>query len=175
MYYGDEIGLEDVPIAPGEARDPWEHNEPGLQVGRDPQRAPMQWDGSPGAGFSTATPWLPLEADFSRRNVEALRDEPSSILALYRRLIALRRDPIFQTGSYHPIEAEGDLLMYGRGDGRMRFVVALNFGREALKAALPVDAGQARIILSTFLDREEDIGSSTVTLRPNEGVILALK
>src|SRR5262249_55534753 len=60
LYYGDEIGMHDVPIPLEAVRDPWEKREPGLGVGRDPQRTPMQWDASPAAGFSGGTPWLPI-------------------------------------------------------------------------------------------------------------------
>ena len=56
LYYGDEIGMRQVPIAPGEVRDPFERNVPGLGVGRDGCRTPMQWSSEPNAGFSTAKP-----------------------------------------------------------------------------------------------------------------------
>ncbi len=91
MYYGDEIGLARVAIPQDLAQDPWEKNEPGLGVGRDPWRTPMQWDASEGAGFTTGTPWLPFAADFARNNVAALKRGPSSLLCLYRALIELRR------------------------------------------------------------------------------------
>ena len=90
LYYGDEIGLGHVPIPPGRAQDPWERNEPGH--GRDPERTPMQWDDGQNAGFSAAEPWLPLSEDWPTRNVEGQRSDPASMLTLYRRLLALRRD-----------------------------------------------------------------------------------
>jgi alpha-glucosidase len=60
IYYGDELGMTDVPIPPEHARDPWELNEPGL--GRDAERTPMRWTDGPTAGFCppSATPWLPV-------------------------------------------------------------------------------------------------------------------
>ena len=93
MYYGDEIGLARVEIPPERVQDPWEKNEPGLGLGRDPERTPMQWDGSPNAGFTTGEPWLPLRRRSTRpATSKALPRDPGSILTLYRRLIALRRD-----------------------------------------------------------------------------------
>ncbi|WP_342640331.1 alpha-amylase family glycosyl hydrolase [Rhodoligotrophos ferricapiens] len=170
MYYGDEIGLEDVPIAPDEAQDPWEKNEPGLGVGRDPQRTPMQWDASPGAGFSTAKPWLPLSSDFGLRNVAVLAEDPQSILSLYRRLIALRARPLFRLGSYSPMDAEGDLLIYGREHEGERAIIALNLGSNPIHVHLPMEAPN-HIALSTHLDRDEKV-SGTFLLRANEGVVL---
>src|SRR6185503_14487766 len=90
LYYGDEIGMRDVPIPAERVRDPFEKNVPGLGLGRDPERTPMQWDGSGGAGFTTGEPWLPLADDVAAVNVEMQRDDTRSLLALYRRLLALR-------------------------------------------------------------------------------------
>ena len=56
LYYGDEIGMRQIPIAPEQVRDPFEKNVPGIGVGRDGCRTPMQWDASAYAGFSTAEP-----------------------------------------------------------------------------------------------------------------------
>ena len=72
LYYGDEIGMRQVTIAPHEVRDPFEKNVPGIGVGRDGCRTPMQWDATDGAGFSNAKPWLPLADDYRRENVAAL-------------------------------------------------------------------------------------------------------
>lgn len=171
MYYGDEIGLSDVAIPAGMVRDTWEKNEPGLGIGRDPQRTPMQWDTSLAAGFTKGEPWLPLSADRDQRNVEALSQDPRSILMLYKQLLELRRRRVLHNGSYRPIEAGGDLLAYERGNGRERLVVILNLGREPQKFALPGDTGVARLLLSTELDRREDV-HRIVQLRPNEGAIV---
>ena len=84
MYYGDEIGMRDVEIPPERVQDPWEKNEPGLGLGRDPERTPMQWDALAEAPASRAgEPWLPLRRrprDLQRRKPDA-RD-PGSILTL---------------------------------------------------------------------------------------------
>src|SRR5579863_3395431 len=60
LYNGEEIGMRNVPIPPEEVQDPAEKNEPGIGQGRDPERTPMCWDESQGAGFTTGVPWLPL-------------------------------------------------------------------------------------------------------------------
>jgi len=56
IYYGEEIGMKDVPIAPDQVQDPAEKNEPGLGLCRDAERTPMPWDGSLLAGFTIGTP-----------------------------------------------------------------------------------------------------------------------
>src|SRR5690606_1763307 len=68
LYYGDEIGMEDVEIPPDQIQDPAELNAPGLGLGRDPERTPMQWDDSPNAGFCPpdVQPWLPVAPDYEQ-------------------------------------------------------------------------------------------------------------
>ena len=175
LYYGDEIGMENVPIPPGEVHDPWEKNEPGLGLGRDPERTPMQWDSSPHAGFSSSHPWLPVAPDFASRNVAALDAEPDSLLRLYRQLIALRRRHLaLQTGAYLPTGAEGDLLTYIREGGGERLMVALNLGAGAVDAVpLPAGLSSGRVLLSTRLDRGEAVAGS-FALRPYEGLVVEL-
>src|SRR6185437_4368772 len=72
LYYGDELGLNDVSIPPDRVQDPWERNEAGFGHGRDPARTPMPWDNSPSAGFTTGIPWLPVSPDHETQNVKAL-------------------------------------------------------------------------------------------------------
>src|SRR3984893_8653278 len=93
LYYGDEIGMHNGEIPPEHVHDPMEKNKPGLGLGRDPERTPMQWDSSPNAGFCSpgVEPWLPLPADYRQINVAVERDDPHSLLTLTCRLIELRR------------------------------------------------------------------------------------
>ena len=70
-------------------------------MSRDQARTPVQWDASPGAGFSTGTPWLPVNPDHVTVNAAAQLDDPGSVLAHYRRLIALRHeDPVVTDGDF---------------------------------------------------------------------------
>jgi alpha-glucosidase len=171
LYYGDELGLEDVAIPPDRVQDPWERNEPGLGLGRDPARTPMPWDGSPNAGFTTGTPWLPLHEDWPARNVAAQAADPRSMLALHRRLIALRRErPALHAGTIAGLHAEGDVLMFERRRGAERLLVALNLGRAPQRLHL---AAPGRVLLSTHMDRDAAIGG-ILELRASEGMVLEL-
>jgi alpha-glucosidase len=175
MYYGDEIGLAKVEIPPDRVQDPWEKNEPGLGIGRDPERTPMQWDASPGAGFSTAEPWLPLAPDWTRRNVQSLKDDAGSILTLYRLLIeARRRHRALSIGDYLSLHCRDHVFAYERRYGGERLMVALNMGHDDETLALPTDAPPGQILLSTHLDREAEPVESTVAIRRDEGVIIKL-
>jgi alpha-glucosidase len=176
LYYGDELGLENVPVPPERVQDPWEKNEPGLGLGRDPSRTPMPWTGSESAGFTIDTPWLPLNPDHSTRNLAALAADAGSMLTLYRRLIALRRKhPVLHAGSYLPLPAAADVFAFERRNGETtRLVVALNLGQTFQELALPSGSAGAKLLLSTELDREGEEVRGTLRLRPAEGAVLAL-
>jgi alpha-glucosidase len=168
MYYGDELGLERVTIPPEAMRDPWERNEPGLGLSRDPSRTPFQWDASPQAGFTRGQPWLPLAPDWPVRNADALDRDPTSILTLYRRLIAVRRrHGALTIGAFRLIAVADQVLVYERSFGRERVLVALNFGAEPRSIDVPLAAA---VLVSTHLDRTGAI--SDLTLRADEGVIV---
>jgi alpha-glucosidase len=174
LYYGDEIGMRQVPIAPGEVRDPFERNVPGLGVGRDGCRTPMQWDGEPNAGFSTAQPWLPLAHDALHENVASLAADKTSILNLYKALIALRHEwPQLVTGSYERVAAQGDILLYRRRGEEGALIVALNLGADPAAVTSSAIAFNSEILLSTFLDRKGETIEGVLDLRGNEGVIIA--
>jgi alpha-glucosidase len=174
IYYGEEIGMHDVPIPTDRAHDPRELNQPGRGLGRDPFRTPMQWDASPGGGFTTGDPWLPLARDLDERNVERERDDPTSMLTLYRRLIELRRsEPALSVGSYAPVPAEGDLLAYLRCFEDRRLLVALTLGIGG--GSLDVSGvGEGEVLLSLQGQRRGERVSGSVALEGNDAVIVAL-
>jgi alpha-glucosidase len=173
LYYGDEIGMHQVAIAPDQVRDPFEKNVPGIGVGRDGCRTPMQWSAAPYAGFSESVPWLPLSDDFSRENVVNLDADSRSILSLYKALIALRkRLPSLASGDYLPIAAQEDLLLYRRQIEGNTVVIALNLGAEPISIASDAIGLDGKILLSTLLDRQGEKIHGTLDLRGNEGVIV---
>ncbi len=173
LYYGDEIGMHQVAIAPDQVRDPFEKNVPGIGVGRDGCRTPMQWDATRYAGFSNAPPWLPLPDDFIHENAANLEADSRSILALYKELIGLRNKlPQLRWGSYVPIAAQGALLLYRRQYRADTVAVALNLGADPVSIASDAIGLDGEILLSTLLDREGEKIEGVLDLRGNEGVII---
>jgi alpha-glucosidase len=176
LYYGDEIGMVDVPVPAGRVQDAFERNLPGRGFGRDPQRAPMQWNARRYAGFSEVEPWLPVAADSMTINVEAQEASHTSMLSLYRELLELRRvHRALAVGDYQPVAASGDLLAYLRRTEEECFLVALNLGHAPGRLAVETLGLSGRLLLSTKLDRAGEPLRSHLTLRGNEGVIAALR
>jgi len=176
LYYGDEIGMHDVPIPADQVQDPFEKNVPGLGLGRDPVRTPMQWTNAESAGFTTGKPWLPIADDFKSVNVSALRDQAASILTLYHRLIELRRsEPALSVGEFAPLPADDDLIAYVRKAGERRLLIVLNLGSEARSFNLSDLEARASLLLSTHLDRDQEYSRDDLQLRADEGVIVELR
>jgi len=177
LYYGDELGMEDVSIPAEKQQDPWGIRIPGL--GRDPQRTPMQWDNGPNAGFSPPQAqnlWLPLAEDYQQVNVASELDQPSSILNLYRKLLAFRRaSPALQVGDYRPAEhVPEDCFVYLRvNTPEDRVLVALNFSTKEHQLHLS-GMGEGNLLISTHLDRDGLIDLSNLCLRGNEGIVVDL-
>ena len=170
IYYGDEIGMEDVTIPPQLAHDPQGKRQDGY--GRDPARTPMQWDEGPNAGFCPAnvTPWLPLAGDYQEFNVAVEREDAHSQLTLTRALLTLRRTKTaLSTGSYRAVDSGSEsCFAYLREDGKQRMLIALNFSAEAQVVMLP-QFSEGRMLISTALDREEQVKLDSFTLRGYEG------
>jgi alpha-glucosidase len=181
IYYGDEIGMEDVPIPVQNARDPRAVNQPEIAhiVGRDPERSPMQWDGSPHAGFTSGPgdPWLPVSSDHGRRNVARQETDPTSMLSLCRSLAALRRsEPALHAGSYAAVEtgAEEIFAFLRTAADTQCFLVLLNMGSESRSVDVAHVARVATIVVSTGMDRDGEEDLSLVELGPSEGLVLRL-
>jgi alpha-glucosidase len=175
MYYGDELGMQDVPIALEDVRDPQGINLGDARFSRDPARTPMQWTAGPGAGFTTGTPWLPLAGDYREHNVAAEREDPASMLRLCRRLIDLRRrEPALSVGDYIPAGLADDVLAYVRAAGRRRFLVAMNLGHALglLEPERVACCGQ--VVLSTIAETEGTRVDGRLELQADEALIVEL-
>ena len=170
MYYGDELGIGRVAIAPELAKDPWEKNEPGLGVSRDPSRTPFQWDASANGGFTAGQPWLPVDPNYQRNNVVRLKDDNHSILQLHHRLIELRRQYLaLSLGRARLVSVQDDVLIYERSYRGENIVIALNFGQDNSDISASELEG-ASLLFSTYMDHQ--FRTFELMLRANEGVIL---
>lgn len=166
LYNGDELGLPDATIPSDAVRDPAEMRQPGLGLGRDPQRSPMVWTGDPHGGFSTAQPWLPLVDRAAAFSVAAQARQANSMLSLYQRLLALRRqEPALVQGAILDIAVDGHVLTYRRILGHRRIRIALNLCDRM--APFPIDGDVLLSTLATTADGERE-----PQLRPHEGIVM---
>jgi alpha-glucosidase len=176
LLYGDEIGMTDQPVPRERQRDLF-----GLAlddgVSHDPARTPMPWNAGPNSGFSAATEpdlWLPISREYETVNVEAQLADRTSILGLYRALLALRRDSeALRLGGYAPLPtAVNGCIVYARELEGERKLIALNLAGEPHRLSIEL-AGT--IALSTALDREGEPVAGELALRPSEGVVIEVR
>jgi alpha-glucosidase len=169
LYYGDEIGLPEVPLDPETALDPVARRTGDPAANRDVCRTPMQWADEPGGGFTTAeaTPWLPF-GDLAACNVAAQREDPGSVLHLVRDLIALRREHgELRAGSYAALPAPVGAWAWRRGG---RFGVAVNLS----DAEVTVEGVAGRVAIGTDRARDGEEIAGAARLGPYEGIVVAL-
>lgn len=157
IYYGDEIGmtnarnfeLEDYrdvavmqkyreQVLEGEVS-PTDYLEGLRTMNRDNARTPMQWNGEPGAGFSEAIPWIPLNSNYISINAAEQRDRPDSILQFYREMIAVRKaHPALIHGEFlEYLNEHEQIYLYTRGDAEEEFLILLNLTSSPAEAVLP--------------------------------------
>ena len=173
LYYGEEIGMRNTRIEKCDIVDPLGKRYWPIYKGRDMARTPMQWSKADYAGFSLTRPWLPVNSDYDKVNVESQKSDRYSILNLYRKLLNLRRKhKALMIGEWEPvIKGRGDVLAYFRTFEKEMIFVALNFstGRRRVRAG---QRGQWRVILSTHRTKFEHFTELDFELLPNEATII---
>jgi alpha-glucosidase len=134
LYQGEELGLSQAQIPFEKLRDPEAIANWPLTQGRDGARTPMPWsDRQPHGGFSTAEPWLPLPPEHLTHAVSVQDADSDSILALSRRLVALRRQtPALRVGDFLPLALKTPLLGFERLMGEQRVRCVFNLGDRPL-------------------------------------------
>ncbi|MFI6584230.1 alpha-glucosidase [Embleya sp. NPDC050493] len=168
IYQGEELGMTNAPFATiedvhdiealrhyaqavraGEDPDRVLH---GLRArGRDNARTPMQWDASQHAGFTTGTPWLPVNPNHTTINAVAAVADPDSVYHHYRRLIALRHtEPAVVHGDFTMLLADDErVYAFTRRYHDTTLLVLANFTGEAvaIPAELAAEWAQAPLVL----------------------------
>lgn len=174
IYYGDEIGMRDVPIPFNEVQDPQGLNMPDKNLSRDPARTPMQWNNELHAGFSNGIPWLRVDKGYSRTNVLSETNDPHSMLVFYRKLIQLRQsEPALMMGKYEPVYADHQALAYKRVyDGADTFLILLNLTHRPFYFRYKVEG---TVVVATSPELEGKIIDEQLHLSGDEGVIILLK
>ncbi len=177
IYYGEEIGMRDVPIPPEEMQDPQGLNMPGRNLSRDHARTPMQWSNDINSGFTYGKPWLRLNKNYARENVQAQRHDPYSMLSLYKRLIAFRqKEPSMLFGSYSPVFSDRQMLAYSRKTkGEAEFLVLLNLSHRPCYFKPAHMTLKGTVEIATTPDIEGLRVENNVSLSGDEAMIIRLE
>ena len=188
IYQGQEIGMENVVLTSIRevddisTLDEYEvclregfSEEEALRIvnrySRDNARTPVQWDSSKNAGFTTGTPWLPVNPNYKKINVAEQEKDPESVLSYYKKLTALRRNPEYKEtmvyGDFVPFMADEDRLMAFYRKGEKTLLILGNYRKEERELELP--APVKKLVLS---NAEPRITGRKITLSDYEATIL---
>ncbi|NPC98901.1 glycoside hydrolase family 13 protein [Nocardioides sp. zg-DK7169] len=161
VYQGEELGLEQVDVAPEHRQDPaWLRSGPESgDPGRDGSRVPLPWEGAhPPYGFGPGTAelsWIPQPTTWHAHTVAAQDDDPASTLAFYREALRVRRSFATSAGErVSDLEVDGDVLRFRRGP----VLVVLNCGSDVV----PLPEGEVLVSSGalTELGGDETAGSA---------------
>lgn len=184
IYQGEELGMTNVRLPLEQYQDVEIHNMykkrlaegyPEEEIlrsiyakGRDNARTPMQWNGQENAEFTTGTPWLPVNPNYTSINAEAALADPDSVFWYYKKLIALRKEyPVFVEGDFTLLEEEHpQLFVYRRSTKNEQILVVCNFSGTDVSWSLPGEWTTAEMLISNYPDQVQK------TLRPWEAMIL---
>ena len=196
IYQGEEIGMTNVAFETiDDYRDIETHNmyrefveEKGMDAqtvmamihakSRDNARTPMQWDAGENAGFTTGTPWLKVNPNYTDINVEEELENPDSIFHYYKRLLELRKaHPVMVYGTYDLLLPEHEeIYAFTRALQHERLLVVLNFTENtpAFELSPQVSFGDNELLISNYdVTAAEDL--RRVSLRPFEARVYRLK
>ena len=190
IYQGQEIGMENVVLTSIRevddisTLDEYEvclregfSEEEALRIvnrySRDNARTPVQWDSSKNAGFTTGTPWLPVNPNYKKINVAQQEKDSESVLSYYKKLTALRKNPEYKEtmvyGDFVPFMADEDRLMAFYRKGEKTLLILGNYRKEERELELP--APVKKLVLS---NAEPRITGRKITLSGYEATILEI-
>jgi oligo-1,6-glucosidase len=190
IYQGEEIGMTNVRFDTIEEYQDIEtlnmYNEKVVQNGEDPAkvmesiyvkgrdnaRTPFQWDETEHGGFTTGTPWLKVNPNYTEINAKQAVEDKNSIYHYYRKLIQLRKDyPIIVHGSYDLLVPEDEkIYVYTRKFESQTLLVVLNFSGEHQSYNIPAElkGKRSEILISNYSGNEDlDVKAS---LKPYEAI-----
>ena len=134
---------------------------------RDNARTPFQWSASPGAGFTAGTPWLRINPGYTKINLEQQMHDPASVFNYYKKLTALRKDPLFcETliyGDFEPyLEDVSRVIAYLRRAAGQTILVLSNYCKET--RSLPLPAPVKKVLLDNCAGSPLQITEKDVVL-----------
>lgn len=139
--------------------------------GRDNARTPMQWDDSAYAGFSTATPWIMVNPNYTKINAKDQINREDSVFKYYQKLIKLRHESeLIVYGTYDLIlDDDKDIYAYIRTLDDEKLIVYCNFSENTREVELPEEFTNGKVLISNYIDAKVN---HKITLRPYEAIVI---
>lgn len=135
---------------------------------RDNARTPMQWSAEENAGFTSGTPWLRVNPNYTKINAESQMRDPNSVYHCYQRLIRLKKNnPVFRDGTFHLLlPTHEDIFAYTRTTDQAQLLVLCNFHGNEIENPLDCSEPSMKLLMCNYQDIPQSSG-----LRPYEARI----
>lgn len=139
--------------------------------GRDNSRTPFQWDASANAGFTTGTPWIKVNTNYTTINVAAEEKDANSCLNYFRKLIQLRKNnPVLVYGTYTLLDKNNPAVYaYTRELDGKKFLILLNFTSKVATVNTGIDISKAKLLINNY-----SAASANGLLKPYEAAVYEL-
>lgn len=188
IFQGQELGMTNIKLELEEYRDiellnmykerrenGYSHEELMESIyakGRDNARTPMQWNAEENAGFTTGTPWLTVNPNYTEINAEKARKDEDSTFHYFKKLIQLRKTlPLLTDGKYEPLLLEDpQIFAYTRSTEDDKMLVVCNFTDQSVDCSLLSDWAEDEMLITNY---KEQTGSTV--LRPYEARMILKK
>ncbi|XP_029346943.1 maltase 2-like isoform X2 [Acyrthosiphon pisum] len=189
-YYGFEIGMEDnMYLRPDQVTETILVTISKSSKTRDYERCPMQWDDSINGGFTeNKKPWLPVNPNYYKLNVESQKKIPNSNYNFYKKMSQLRKTDTLKYGDLQTYNITKSIYILKRSLlERESYIVIMNFGSETETVLLSNIIHDVKDELYVYLGSENsayNTGSivstvpstgNPVKLRPQSVVVLSDK
>ncbi len=145
---------------------------------RDNSRTPFQWDDSKNGGFTSGTPWIKVNPNYSTINEAAEDKDPNSVLNYFRKLTSLRKEHLVLVyGKYELLDKNNPkVYAYTREGEGEKMLILLNFSNSVSQADLGMNITNAKILLCNYKDQpENNLNNTTITLRPYEAIVYLIR
>ncbi|MDO9545947.1 MAG: alpha-glucosidase [Pelolinea sp.] len=174
LYYGEEIGMRDIRLKRSDILDPIGKRYWPIYKGRDGCRAPMQWNAEKNAGFSSATPWLPVHPDYLKRNAENQTEERYSLLNFYKQLLVFRKThSALIYGDFQVVSGNSPhVLAFKRSYAGSTIMVILNFSDKPHEIILPEQIADYSIAFSSIERTPKLLKENSIGLSGSEVLVL---
>lgn len=192
LYQGDELGMTNIKfdhiedyrdietinwyhLTKNEGGDSKKFIESHKITGRDNGRTPIQWDNSPNAGFTTGTPWLKVNENYTKINVALQEDNPNSVLNYYRKMVRLKKEnEVLIYGSYHIIDIDHpQIYAFTRILEQEKWLVILNFSTLEVPFQIPEKLTIEREVINNY--ETYQLTDHLMKVKPFQAAVFKLK
>ena len=141
--------------------------------GRDNARTPMQWDDSANAGFTTGTPWIMVNPNYTEINAKAEMEDPDSVFRYYQKIIGLRKkEKVMVYGTYQLLDPDNEkLYVYTRTLDNEKLLVICNFTEEEETYSIPEEFSEGEVLISNY---HRETVEKEILLKPYEALVLKI-